>query len=80
MQLRKTTSVEAVQYTGENDKEIIDFFIKHNISKRINNGVLTAVCSINFEIAETDWVVFEPGRGLYFAADDFIKENYKELE
>lgn len=68
-------SVDAIQLTKDNHKEVLHFIIEHSCSDKIEYGI--SIDQINgFVIRNGDWIVFEDDR-IYKASDKQFRRNFK---
>lgn len=77
---KKKQAIEAVQYTGDNEQEVIDFFVKrHTKIKKSESGSLSLSIAFSVELDKTDWILDNNGT-LTIALDSFVQEYYKEIK
>lgn len=77
---KKKQVIEAVQYTGDNEQEVLDFLVKRFVEiKKSESGKLDMSMTMSVELDKTDWVLDNNGT-LVIALDSFVQEYYKEIE
>lgn len=74
--------IPAIQYTGDNDKEIMDFIREHSVKCTVNKADCTVY--INFieppaTIQTGEWLVLERNDLRTYSAD-YVKEYYEEVK
>lgn len=77
---KKKQAIEAVQYTGDNEQEVLDFLVKRFVEiKKSESGKLDMSMTMSVELDKTDWILDNNGT-LTIALDSFVQEYYKEIK
>ena len=76
----KSVEFEAIQYTGENSKEVA-IFTQSNVCGIFGSDVLTIKHSkVCFDIEKGDWLIKTKTNKFYISKPDMFKANYEQVE
>jgi len=78
--VKKPIAVEAIQWTGDNFKEIQDFMHEHHVIKTVYNELIIPTLEGEMKAPVESWIIRGPMGEYYPCRGDVFEETYEAVE